>query len=38
MSMQYQKCAYGPYRELNPIKNGVCILVEVSFYIIYHVM
>ena len=26
------KCAYGPYCKLNPFKNGVYILVEVSFY------
>ena len=34
MRVQYPKCAYGPYCKLNPIKNGVYILVEVSFYII----
>ena len=28
--VQYPKCAYGPYRLFNPIKNGVYILVEVS--------
>ena len=26
----YPKCAYGPYRKFNPIKNGVYILVEIS--------
>ena len=31
MRVQYPKCAYGPYCELNPIQNGVYILVEVSF-------
>ena len=34
MRVQYPKCAYGPYCLLNPIKNGVYILVEVSFYIV----
>ena len=29
--VQYPKCAYGPYCELNPIQNGVYIYVEVSF-------
>ena len=33
MRVQYPKCAYGPYCKLNPIPNGVYILVEVSFYI-----
>ena len=33
MRVQYPKCAYGPYCLLNLIKNGVYILVEVSFYI-----
>ena len=31
MRVQYPKCAYGPYRLCNPIKNGVYILVEVFF-------
>ena len=31
--VQYPKCAYGPYCLLNPIQNGVYILVQVSFYI-----
>ena len=34
MRVQYPKCAYGPYCKLNPIKNGVYISVEVSFYIL----
>ena len=29
----YPKCAYGPYRKFNPVKNGVYNLVEVSFLI-----
>ena len=29
---QYPKCAYGPYCYLNPIKNGVYILEEVSYF------
>ena len=33
MRVQYLQCAYGPYCKLNPIKNDVYILVEVSFYI-----
>ena len=33
MRVQYPKCAYGPYRSFNPIKNGVYILVEVSIWI-----
>ena len=33
MRVQYPKYAYGPYCLLNPIYNGVYILVEVSFYI-----
>ena len=31
MRVQYAKCAYGPYCKLNPIKNGVYILVEIFF-------
>ena len=31
MRVQYPKCAYGPYCELNPFYNGVYIWVEVSF-------
>ena len=30
MRVQYPKYTYGPYRWLNPIENGVYILVEVS--------
>ena len=30
-SVQYPKCAYGPYWKWNPIENGVYIWVEVSF-------
>ena len=33
MRVQYPKSAYGPYCWLNPIQNGLNILVEVSFYI-----
>ena len=33
MRVQYPKCAYGIYCKLNPIKIGVSILREVSFYI-----
>ena len=33
MRVQYPKCVYGPYCLLDPYKNGVYILVEVSFYI-----
>ena len=33
MRVQYPKCAYGPYCKLNPIQNGVYILVEVSIHI-----
>ena len=29
--VHYPKCAYGPYREFNPNKNGANILAEVSF-------
>ena len=31
--VQYQKCAYGPYRKLNPNENGVYVLEEVSIWI-----
>ena len=34
MRVQYPKCAYGPYCKLNPIKNGVYILVESLFIIV----
>ena len=32
--VQYPNWAYGPYVELNPILNGVYILVEVYFYML----
>ena len=32
MRVQYPKCAYDPYCELNPILNGGYFFVEVSFY------
>ena len=33
--VHYMKCAYGRYCKLNPIFNGVYILVEVSIYIFF---
>ena len=33
MIVQYPKWAYGSYCLLDPIKNGVYIWVEVSFYL-----